>query len=1070
MLGQITLTNNVGNTPIETDMFSCESDETWMRVFKLSDFGIASNEQFVIKSGQVALSQSNSGAHLQFRIYSIDDNFPNYSYSLYPLTLLGTRGIGTAPVINGPPEIIQLDFEESVIVPAGTERILVAVEKYEDFYNPESAVVIIAGTEEDTGVSWYYGCDENYGLTPTTELTNPVPDANFFINVTGEVFDIHSSGSTTRLSHNICDDVVKTGIFSCSSAYIYWSRAFTLTEFGISTNEEFVIKSGQVAIDNTGWLPEINFNIYRIDDNFPSSFSETDLIGSSQYQELQPSISNNPQIIEVVFDTPIIIPADVERILVEVHKGIVYGDALAFIAGSTQDNDVSWQRGCIVNATPVNGFVTATDMGYPNANFYINVTGNVNHVTNNFEMNISNVCSEFLKEFSVEDQSNIFSVVWDFGDVASGVENTSIDLSPFHDFSADGIYTITATVTANDGSIEVISETIDVKEPPNAYGINNVYACEDDFNTGISSSFDVSTVTQQVLGGQIDKVVTFIDGNNNEYDSLPNPFTNTVSDIETIRVRVSYQDNLCCYSETTFNLIVQPLPEVFSIADIFTCDDDNGGFSNFDLNGIESIVLGNQTGMTVEYYDGNGNQLPNPLPNPYINSIPNQETITARVINDLTDCYNETTFILNVNELPVANPLETLISCDDNNDGISEYFDTSLVESIVLGNQTGMEVSYYDNNGAQLPSPLPNPFTNSQIYNQNLTVRVTNSQTSCFYETILTLETSSQPSINQPLNLYACDEGNGFGSFNTSILESELIGSQTGLLITYMDNQGNVLPSPLPTTFQNTSAYNQTIFVKVENELSSLCFSETSFELIINELPSINLEPNYFICNLDPSIPLSIDMSYNTYQWQFEDENIISTTHEANIVEEGNYVLTVARIENGITCENSFTFHLTRSILPSIQEVKYDELGNNYIEIIVSGDGDFEYSIDGIDYQDSNYFGNISGGIYNVFVRDKEGCGEDSTEVAIVDYPKFFTPNNDGYNDNWQIKGLNAQLRQSSKILIFDRYGKLLKQLDSFSKGWDGTFNGAKLPTSDYWFTVDLNDGRTFQGHFTLKR
>jgi gliding motility-associated-like protein len=512
------------------------------------------------------------------------------------------------------------------------------------------------------------------------------------------------------------------------------------------------------------------------------------------------------------------------------------------------------------------------------------------------------------------------------------------------------------------------------------------------------------------------------------------------------------------------------LPTANTVENVYGCDDDSVGIANFDLTGVESTLLGGQTGMIVEYYDQNGNPLPNPLPNPFVNSVANQETITARVINSQTGCYDETTFNLIVNSVPIANPLEALIGCDDNSDGISEYFDTSLVESIVLGGQTGMEVTYYDNNGLQLSNPLPNPFTNTQIYNQDLIVRVTNSQTGCFYETILVLETSSKPSINQPQNLYACDEGNGYAGFDTSIIESELTGNQTGLRISYTDAQGNVLPSPLPTTFQNTSAYNQTIFVKVENELSSLCYSETSFELIINELPPIDIEPNYFICNLDPSIALSIDMNYNTYQWQFEDGNIISTIHQANILDEGNYVLTVSRIENGVTCENSFAFHLTRSILPNIQEVKYDELGNNFIEIIASGDGDFEFSIDGINYQDSNYFGNIPGGVYIVYVRDKEGCGEDFTEVAIVDYPKFFTPNNDGYNDYWQIKGLNAQLRTSSDIFIFDRYGKLLKQLASTSEGWDGTFNGQDLPSNDYWFTVDLNDGRAFQGHFTLKR
>jgi len=143
-------------------------------------------------------------------------------------------------------------------------------------------------------------------------------------------------------------------------------------------------------------------------------------------------------------------------------------------------------------------------------------------------------------------------------------------------------------------------------------------------------------------------------------------------------------------------------------------------------------------------------------------------------------------------------------------------------------------------------------------------------------------------------------------------------------------------------------------------------------------------------------------------------------------------------------------------------------LGNNFIEIIAASSGSFEYSIDGINYQDSNYFSNIEGGNYTVFVRDKEGCGEDSAEVTIIDYPKFFTPNNDGFNDYWQIKGINKFL--NSKIFIFDRYGKILKQLSANSSGWNGIYNGKLLPSDDYWFSVFLEDKTEFKGHFTLKR
>lgn len=1065
---QITLTHNIGETPIATEMFSCEGDETWMRVFDLSEFGVGPNEEFAITSGQIAFSESNPGANLQFRIYSVGGDFPNYPYSLYPPTLLGTRGIGTAPTINGEPEILQTDFNEPVIIPAGTEKILVAVEKYWSVYDPESAIVVIAGTENDTGVSYYYGCDESYGITPTTDLPNPVPNANFYINVTGETFNAFSNGSTTRLTHNTCGDIIKTNIFSCSSSYLYWSRTFTLSDFGISNNEEYVINSGQVAMNNTGWLPEINFSIYAIDDNFPASFSETDLIGSSQYQTLQYGIGDSPQIIEVLFDTPITVPANVERILVEVHKGIVSGDALAFIGGTTVDNDVSWQRGCIVNGTPVNGFVTATDMGYPNSNFYINVTGNVNHIINSFGISVTNICSEFLKEFSIEGNDNFNSVLWDFGDPASGLNNNSYDLSPFHDFSADGIYTITATVTATDGSVEVLSETIEVYEPPNAYGIDNIYACEDVSNTGISSAFDVSAVETQVLGGQTDKTITYIDGSGNEYSSLPNPFTNTISGLETIIVRVANDNNPCCVSETTFDLIVNPLPEIESNLALTSCENVSNGFAEFNLSNLPNEIINGQPDLMLELLDSNNNLISISDYNSYENLVANQDYIIARLTNTSTNCSSDININLTISTNPIANPLQPIYGCDDNNDGISEYFDISNIESLVLNGQTGFLVSYFNEAGIELPLPLPNPYTNSIAFSELITVRVTNPNSTCFSETTLQLQTVTQPNINQPNNLFACNEGNGYAHFDTSLIEQQIIGNQTGLTVTYFDTSNNPLPSPLPLLFQNTEPFSQTINVIIEDTANPNCYSETNFDLIVNELPEINLQDEYFICNLEPSLPLIINSGFNSYNWIYEGGTIVSNTNSVDIADEGNYQLTVTQIENGITCENTFNFTLIRSVLPEIETINFGELGNNFIEIIAFGDGDFEYSIDGNNFQDSNYFSNILGGIYTVFVRDKDGCGQDSEEVTVIDYPKFFTPNNDGFNDFWQIKGIVNF--PNSNTLIFDRFGKHLATITSNEIGWNGQHNGKLMMSNDYWFRTDLGNGRTFSGHFSLKR
>lgn len=1067
IFSQVTLTHNVGNTPIVTSMFSCDTEESWARAFTLSDFGISTTDQFIIKSGQVAVSNAYSGSRLMFHFYTLDSNFPNstphrISYGNVVLT----------PLIGDAPEIVQIDFATPIVIPAGAERILVEVSQLDDPYNSDYDEVIIAGTQDDNATSWFTGCREYYTHTATENLSTPVPDANFFINVTGEIFSTTNYGSSATLTHNVCDDVIETSIHSCSSSYIYWARAFTLEDFGISTNEEFVVNSGQVGINKVGWLPEISFNIYSIDNNFPASFSETDLIGSSQYQQLSPNIDRNSRIIQVEFDTPIVIPAGVERILVEVHKGIVYGDGLAFIAGSDQDNDVSWQRGCtnVAGGTTygVNEYVSTVDFGRPDANFYINVSGNINQTTNNFDMNISNICSEFLKEFSLENQANIASVVWDFGDAASGVTNTSTDLSPFHDFSADGTYTITATVTATNGNIEFISETIDVKEPPIAYGISDISACEDNPNTGIASSFNLSMVRQQVLGGQTNKIVTFMDGRGNENNYLPNNFTNTVRDRETIRVRVSHADNPCCFSETTFNLIVDPIPNIESIEDLIVCDSETNGFALFNLQPVKESIIGTATNMAVAFYHENGQLVNEPL-NAIENLVANEEFIRVRAINSTTDCYNETTFKLKISPLPVANILNELIGCDDNNDGISEYFNTSNVALAVLGNQTDMEVSYFDTNGNLLPSQLPNPYTNTSANREILTVRVTNPITSCYAETPLVLHTASQPQINKPQTLYGCDFGNGFASFDTSTIESELIGNQSGLKILYFDANGIELSSPLPSFYQNTETWNQTIYVRVENELNSLCYTETSFDLLVNEFPTVAIEQTYFLCNLEPYLTVSVAPNFDTYEWRFENATSLSTTFEAELIEEGNYSLTVMKEVNGLNCENTFDFELIRSVLPSITEVKYQELSNNnYIEILASGDGQFEYSIDGINYQKSNLFNNLSGGIYTAFVRDTYGCGENFKEITLIDYPKFFTPNSDGYNDYWHISGIGNY--PQSRIFIYDRYGKLITQLDANSTGWNGQYNSAILPSSDYWFKAELGNGTIFSGHFSLKR
>ena len=151
---------------------------------------------------------------------------------------------------------------------------------------------------------------------------------------------------------------------------------------------------------------------------------------------------------------------------------------------------------------------------------------------------------------------------------------------------------------------------------------------------------------------------------------------------------------------------------------------------------------------------------------------------------------------------------------------------------------------------------------------------------------------------------------------------------------------------------------------------------------------------------------------------------------------------------------------------------------NNTVTVFVSGEGIYEYALYNDnntsvykDFQESNVFENIFPGIYTINVKDvKNNCGIVDIPVSVIGFPKFFTPNNDNAHDTWQVYGISNMFQPNSIIAIYNRYGKLVKQLDPLGEGWDGTFNGEMLPSDDYWFAVTLQDGRVFKNHFTLKR
>jgi gliding motility-associated-like protein len=186
--------------------------------------------------------------------------------------------------------------------------------------------------------------------------------------------------------------------------------------------------------------------------------------------------------------------------------------------------------------------------------------------------------------------------------------------------------------------------------------------------------------------------------------------------------------------------------------------------------------------------------------------------------------------------------------------------------------------------------------------------------------------------------------------------------------------------------------------------------------------------------------------------------------------EEGKYEVTAYTVKG---CDKTRKITVTASDIAHLDSVTISDLSDyNTVTANITGSGDYEYSIDAQNgpFQESNFFQNVSSGIHDLYINDKNGCGIVKKSIAVLGIPKFFTPNNDGYNDYWNIKGADETFNTAAKIFIYDRYGKLIKQVVSSSNGWDGTYIGNPMPADDYWYTIRLEDGREAKGHFSLKR
>ncbi|HLT34211.1 MAG TPA: T9SS type B sorting domain-containing protein, partial [Aquaticitalea sp.] len=352
---------------------------------------------------------------------------------------------------------------------------------------------------------------------------------------------------------------------------------------------------------------------------------------------------------------------------------------------------------------------------------------------------------------------------------------------------------------------------------------------------------------------------TFYDTNQDLEQGI-NPYTdieNFVTNSNLIHVKVT-NTITGCWSKTSFQIYVNIVPTIPVIEDYTFCEIPSDGLGEFIFVTKDAEILNGQTGKRVKYYlsqEDADNRLNNINKHIAYQNISNPQTIYVRVENMTDeDCYNTSSFTIEVGTSPEYNQPINIFKCDDISNDASELFDLGpKLDEITQGVNDNLVVTFHttqedaENASNEIPLQFANTVNPQQIY-----VRIDNG-TICASYTSFTLNVIQVAQANLAEPLQVCDTNyDGIAIFDLTLAEIEILDvRQDNIAISYystmedLDNQTN--PITNPTAYTNTSNP-QTVFVRLTNVLVN-CYLAIPLELIVNLPPVINPIVNVDICD-----------------------------------------------------------------------------------------------------------------------------------------------------------------------------------------------------------------------------
>ncbi len=441
--------------------------------------------------------------------------------------------------------------------------------------------------------------------------------------------------------------------------------------------------------------------------------------------------------------------------------------------------------------------------------------------------------------------------------------------------------------------------------------------------------------------------------------------------------------------------------------------------------------------------------------------------------------------------LPPIPDNTTLTNCDGDGtlDGFTRFNLSSYLESGIPESADFLISYHLSEEEAQAGSnPVDGESFDSSV-SDRIYVRLENAF-GCYeyFRYDLQVTTTSVPDGFQVL-LQECDGDDVDGIYEFDLQEAvdgirDQLPPDEDLLISLFEStqdallRNNAIETEFP--YRNLQP-EQTLIARIDHPDNESCYGLGPYVRLQIPLIDFELNPSTVVCE-GGTVPLTASIKSPgdyVYEWLDETGELLSLDEIFVANRPGTYSLRLLGEEGCYSPTQQIEVRLSSP--PELNAATVEVLDLAPVNSIrlrpeLMGPGDYEYSLDsfGNTFQDSPEFAEVEPGFHILTARDKNGCGQQQFRVGVVGAQAYVSPNNDNINDQFKLLGLSRDYYASGELYIYDRYGKLLAAIDPFSEGWNGTLQNRNLPSTDYWFRLQLTtfegEVREKRGHFSLLR